>query len=432
MGNVLSEEEPSSKSYHHQEQSSTQVKKKTLQKLNFNHCNTYNSPFPQHDVDHKDTKVESFPKHPKYSSSRHRLEDTDSIVLALTTSGDDDDDDEEINGITHNNPCDLKVGCRLSVYWPGDDEYYNCVIASKQGTTTYQLFYDDDDTEILDLQHEKYKLLSWPENQNSTIKKRKIIQDSDEENDDDDDEQNNFKIKTEKNYDKRKATKKKTIRRRHIIEDSDEDNQEEECPDTDVDADEEQNKHKLNTMDGTQRNKNKNKRKVSKDIMNQYDKSWCGYYQELLEFKKYYGHCNVPCKYEANKQLGRWVDRQRQMYKHTKKGCNISEERIELLEKIGFEWDRKRRIAIKSTHYDKLWCGYYQELLEFKKYYGHCNVPCKYEANKQLGRWVDRQRQMYKHTKKGCNISEERIELLEKIGFEWDRKRRIAITSTDK
>jgi len=96
----------------------------------------------------------------------------------------------------------------------------------------------------------------------------------------------------------------------------------------------------------------------------------------------------------------RWVDTQRQAYKKGK----LSEERINLLNGIGFEWER--RVG---------WDKRFEQLKRYKKDHGDCNVPRKYKANPQLGEWVHEQRKLYKNGK----LSKERINLLKGIGFKW-------------
>jgi len=68
--------------------------------------------------------------------------------------------------------------------------------------------------------------------------------------------------------------------------------------------------------------------------------SWQQRLDELVEFKDKFGHCYVPQEYEANKQLGTWVKKQRQEYKKLKEGkkSQMTKERIEMLTNVGFDW----------------------------------------------------------------------------------------------
>ena len=152
---------------------------------------------------------------------------------------------------------------------------------------------------------------------------------------------------------------------------------------------------------------------------------WYQRFQELVQFKKKYGHFNVPLNCKELKQLAFWVSNQRQFCKKLREGkpTQLTRERIELLDEVGFGWcmDRKR---------EEKWRQRYEELKQYKKQHGYCNVPQRKSEHKRLSIWVNRQRYFYKKLQQGdssaSGISQEHIEALEKIGFEWspDRKSR--------
>lgn len=60
--------------------------------------------------------------------------------------------------------------------------------------------------------------------------------------------------------------------------------------------------------------------------------------QELLNFQRDHGHCNVPQKYSHNPSLGAWVAQQRRRYKHG----TLSAKRILMMEQAGVEWSLRR------------------------------------------------------------------------------------------
>mmetsp|Transcript_31618 Transcript_31618/g.47780 ORF Transcript_31618/g.47780 Transcript_31618/m.47780 type:complete len:347 (+) Transcript_31618:1880-2920(+) len=65
----------------------------------------------------------------------------------------------------------------------------------------------------------------------------------------------------------------------------------------------------------------------------------------------------------------------------------------------------------------RVWYHRFQELVEFKRKYGHCNVRQKYKENPALGIWVNKQR---------CSretLSEEKYGVLESINFDWGTKK---------
>lgn len=94
----------------------------------------------------------------------------------------------------------------------------------------------------------------------------------------------------------------------------------------------------------------------------------------------------------------------------------MSDERVQALGEIGFIWDSHRAIWDERLH----------ELIEYKQATGHCNIPSRYAANRQLAVWVKRQRRQHKFYTEGkpSSMTPERIHRLESIGFEWDLRKR--------
>ena len=127
--------------------------------------------------------------------------------------------------------------------------------------------------------------------------------------------------------------------------------------------------------------------------------AWEENFSSLVEFNNNYGHCNVPDKWPSNLRLSHWIGKQRSDWKNQR----LSEERIKRLESIGFTWDP----------FDALWDQMYSILLEFKKNYGHCDVPNKWPENTKLSRWTERLRRLWTEGK----LKPERINQLEDIGF---------------
>jgi len=142
-------------------------------------------------------------------------------------------------------------------------------------------------------------------------------------------------------------------------------------------------------------------------------------FAELIEFKNNVGHFNVPARYAENPALGGWCSRLRHAYNKLQKGetcANLPEELMERLEKVGFKWNGR---GSKQFTFDER----FAQLTEFKNKFGHCEVTYRYTENPALGRWCSRLRIGYRNLQKGhtCyNLSEERIELLENIGFKWN------------
>jgi hypothetical protein len=89
----------------------------------------------------------------------------------------------------------------------------------------------------------------------------------------------------------------------------------------------------------------------------------------------------------------------------------LSDERVRLLNKIGFIWNSQ----------DSVWEERWHELLLYKNVHGDCAVPCNYEKNPQLAFWVPRQRVEYTFYCQGrpTSMTKERIAKLEKLEFAW-------------
>ena len=122
---------------------------------------------------------------------------------------------------------------------------------------------------------------------------------------------------------------------------------------------------------------------------------WDDMYDRLVDYKLKFGTARVPFTYEDDLQLGYWVSRQRS---HCKEKY-----RVDRLNQIGFEW-------LSLIEAD--WMAMYSRLLSYKKKFNTTCVPFHYKDDTKLGLWVCTQR---RHCKE-----KHRIDLLNKIGFDWD------------
>ncbi len=135
--------------------------------------------------------------------------------------------------------------------------------------------------------------------------------------------------------------------------------------------------------------------------------SWERRFNELKAFKKECGHCDVPLAYTPNPALGHWVSYTR----HAKKLGKCADEKVLRLDALGFCWDRKAVITAAS------WEQRINDLKLFKIQHGHCNVLGVYKPNPALGIWVANLRR----AKKQGAIKEEKILILDALGFCWER-----------
>ena len=144
---------------------------------------------------------------------------------------------------------------------------------------------------------------------------------------------------------------------------------------------------------------------------------WNERYQELVAYKNMNGDCKVPRNYSLSPKLSLWVRTQRAQYCQLfekERPSNMTTERIDKLNEIGFEWElnAKRGPNVK-------WEERMKELEQFIIENGHGNVS--HRKNAKLANWITSQRKQYNLycSGKPSSISIERIEALNKIGFEW-------------
>ena len=153
----------------------------------------------------------------------------------------------------------------------------------------------------------------------------------------------------------------------------------------------------------------------------QQERAWNDRYDELVEYKAEHNNCLVPERYPDN--LGTWVQTQRRQYRLRNEGkhSHLTEERIKLLEDLGFEWSPK----------GNSWDDRYDQLVEYKAEHNNCRVPRAYH-NKALGKWVAHQRMQYRLRNEGkhSQLTEERIKLLNEVGFVWSAKGKKDVNGT--
>jgi len=139
-------------------------------------------------------------------------------------------------------------------------------------------------------------------------------------------------------------------------------------------------------------------------------------YEDPASFVKEFGHARIPQKFPPNPSLGIWVVKQRKSYKkflNDDSSSNMAKDRIQLLNKVGFEW---------NVRHCQPWGKQFEELVSFVQAFGHARVPTRFPQNISLGIWVATQRRHYKKFLKNDSSSfmtADRIQLLNKVGFEW-------------
>lgn len=152
------------------------------------------------------------------------------------------------------------------------------------------------------------------------------------------------------------------------------------------------------------------------DKPNRQHEKWNAKFEELVAYKRKYGHCNVPARDPDHKALATFVVDQRTMHRKLREGAptSIFPERIRRLNSLGFEWTVAKT---KSLDFPTR----IEQLQVYKDKHGHCNVPQKCSEFTGLGNFVLEQRRRYKLFLSGSKTSmnQERVDTLNAMGFEW-------------
>ncbi len=139
------------------------------------------------------------------------------------------------------------------------------------------------------------------------------------------------------------------------------------------------------------------------------DISWQRFYLAAKKYYETYGDLNVKATFITNDgmKLGRWISNMRTYKSSGIKTAYLTEERIELLEKIGMVW----------SQIDYVWEKNYYTMVEFNRKNGHSEVPADYVAENgvRLGDWLFRLRKQKERGK----LTDEQVRRLESLGVTW-------------
>jgi hypothetical protein len=149
---------------------------------------------------------------------------------------------------------------------------------------------------------------------------------------------------------------------------------------------------------------------------------WMDQYRLLKIYKEKHGHCHVPRHYTENPKLSRWTHTQRHQRRlnlKLYKQATISQERIALLDEIGFNWElRPSREQPRAT-----WNQRYDELVDYYKTYNNFYIPI--DTHPKLHRWCCEQRNrlqdVHKQSLSTCSNSDDIVETKEKVQIGLDR-----------
>ena len=135
---------------------------------------------------------------------------------------------------------------------------------------------------------------------------------------------------------------------------------------------------------------------------------WQLMYEHLLDYQEEHGHVNVPQDYQPH-GLGKWATMQK---RYEMRGA-LEISRRERLQALGFQFSKTREAR---------WEENYQHLQLFREKHGHCLVSTSSAAddedNKNLAKWVARQRAAFRDGR----MSKNRQSKLEELGFVWNAR----------
>ena len=150
---------------------------------------------------------------------------------------------------------------------------------------------------------------------------------------------------------------------------------------------------------------------------------WDDKYHDLKQYKQQHGHTNVPRRSRrdpSKDSLGEWVHFQRRQHRNllTGKNSTMSITRKKALDYIEFQWtrglgsstttrtgttystetkqaveDQVKKIAVPDG--PETWNLKFEEYKLYVQAHGHGNVPKNYKDNPFLGRWVQKQKELY-------------------------------------
>ncbi|MDP3929510.1 MAG: Helicase associated domain protein, partial [Bacteroidota bacterium] len=126
------------------------------------------------------------------------------------------------------------------------------------------------------------------------------------------------------------------------------------------------------------------------------------FFNKLIQYKARFGDCNVPANWPEDKALATWLVNLR----IRKRANKLSKEKVDRLNTIGIEWDRKDKIL------KELWALKYAELIAFKKMNGHLQLP----GNSELSHWLSKQRTFFKNG----TLNPIHKAKLDKVGVAWE------------
>jgi len=129
---------------------------------------------------------------------------------------------------------------------------------------------------------------------------------------------------------------------------------------------------------------------------------------ELLEYRKTFGHVNVPRGWAENYRLANWVGNQRRLVRLER----LSEERLRRLEELGISWGGSRE---RQQAQQEAWERMFGALRAFRRAHGHLIVPRRWPVEPQLSTWLTTQRFLHRSQA----LAESRLRKLIDLDPQW-------------
>ena len=135
---------------------------------------------------------------------------------------------------------------------------------------------------------------------------------------------------------------------------------------------------------------------------------WMENYEKLKEYMVEHGRGSIPTR--RGSALGQWCYGQVSAYNKfiNDNPSYITQKKIDLLNEIGFVWDK----------HSNNWFKKYDSLKEFYNVHGHCRVPSCH-PDQSLYRWISKETIKYRNfvqSKKPCQ-TQRQFELLQELNF---------------
>lgn len=158
-------------------------------------------------------------------------------------------------------------------------------------------------------------------------------------------------------------------------------------------------------------------------VWDDVEAQWQHHFALAAAFYDQHGHLDVPVSYVTADgfALGNWLSQLRTA-RRTDSKRRLTKTQIAQLDTIGMVWEKRSSNA---------WMQGYKIAEAHFKTHGNVNVPSNYKTPEgfALGKWISRQQYAFRNPEKSnATLSEERIELLEKIGISLRDKRNLECT----